>query len=228
MQKMKSLDNLSNTSKETVARLLDVAEILFSDLGYSGTTVRDIAAKSQINQALINYHFKNKRGLFMAIFERRGKVLFEERLMLLSQARNKAGSKPIPLRDLLYAFIYPPLRIAGESSGGRAFVKLQARLHNEPKEIEQELRSEYYNKVSFQFVDELHLTVPQLSIESIAWRLVFVMGLYIYIASNTGRLEVISRGRCIGSDWEQALLEMLDFCEHGFLAPITPASPSCP
>jgi hypothetical protein len=79
--------------------------------------------------------------------------------MLLSQARNKAGSKPIPLRDLLYAFIYPPLRIAGESSGGRAFVKLQARLHNEPKEIEQELRSEYYNKVSFQFVDELHLTV---------------------------------------------------------------------
>lgn len=107
MQKMKSLDNLSNTSKETVARLLDVAEILFSDLGYAGTTVRDIAAKSQINQALINYHFKNKRGLFMAIFERRGKVLFEERLMLLSQARNKAGSKPIPLRDLLYAFIYP-------------------------------------------------------------------------------------------------------------------------
>ena len=56
---MKSLDNLSNTSKETVARLLDVAEILFSDLGYAGTTVRDIAAKSQINQALINYHFKN-------------------------------------------------------------------------------------------------------------------------------------------------------------------------
>ncbi|MEY3777381.1 MAG: hypothetical protein RIR83_1426, partial [Pseudomonadota bacterium] len=43
MQKMKSLDNLSNTSKETVARLLDVAEILFSDLGYAGTTVRDIA-----------------------------------------------------------------------------------------------------------------------------------------------------------------------------------------
>jgi AcrR family transcriptional regulator len=215
-----NLDNLSNTSRETVNSLLDVAEVLFAEYGFSGTTVRDISAKANINQALINYHFKSKQGLFKAIFARRAKELVENRLQLLSQARDLAKGGPIPLRDLIYAFVYPPLRIASESTGGRAFVKLQARLHNEPKELSSELRNTYYDKVSLEFVDEFHKTLPHLSIESISWRLIFVMGLYIYVASNTGRIEVISRNRCAGERLDQALPEILAFCENGFLAPV--------
>ena len=182
--------------------------------------MRDISAKANINQALINYHFKSKQGLFKAIFERRAKDLVEDRLHLLSSDRQAANGGAIPLRDLIYAFVYPPLRIATESTGGRAFVKLQARLHNEPKELAQDLRSSYYDKVSLEFVDELHKTLPHLSIETISWRLIFVMGLYIYVASNTGRLEVISRNRCAGERLDQALPEILAFCENGFLAPV--------
>jgi len=215
-----NLDNLSNTSKETVNSLLDVAEVLFAEYGFAGTTVRDISAKANINQALINYHFKSKQGLFKAIFERRAKELVEDRLNLLDQARKKAQGQAIPLRELIYAFVFPPLRIASDSVGGRAFVKLQARLHNEPKELSEELRSTYYDKVSLEFVDELHKTLPHLSMETIAWRLIFVMGLYIYVASNTGRLEVISRNRCAGERLDQALPEILAFCESGFLAPV--------
>jgi len=215
-----NLDNLSNTSKETVNSLLDVAEVLFAEYGFAGTTVRDISAKANINQALINYHFKSKQGLFKAIFERRAKELVEDRLNLLDQARKIAQGQAIPLRELIYAFVFPPLRIASDSVGGRAFVKLQARLHNEPKELSEELRSTYYDKVSLEFVDELHKTLPHLSMETIAWRLIFVMGLYIYVASNTGRLEVISRNRCAGERLDQALPEILAFCESGFLAPV--------
>jgi AcrR family transcriptional regulator len=214
-----NLTNLSNTSKETVNSLLDVAEVLFAEYGFAGTTVRDISAKANINQALINYHFKSKQGLFKAIFERRAQELVENRLSLLAQARKAANGGAIPLRELIYAFVYPPLRIATDSIGGRAFVKLQARLHNEPKELAQELRSAYYDNVSLEFVDELHKTLPHLPIESISWRLIFVMGLYIYVASNTGRLEVISRGRCAGERLDQALPEILAFCESGFLVP---------
>jgi hypothetical protein len=46
------------------------------------------------------------------------------------------------------------------------------------------------------FVQFLSSGVP---VETISWRLIFVMGLYIYVASNTGRLEVISRNRCAGA-----------------------------
>lgn len=217
-------DQLSSTSRETVMRLLDVSEILFSESGYAGTTVRDISAKSNINQALINYHFQNKRGLFLAIFARRGRILSQERMRLLEEFKVNAKGAPVALKNLLYAFVFPPIRMAGESDGGRAFVKLQARLHNEPKDIEAILRQEYYDKVSLQFLDEFHRTLPHISRETLAWRMIFVMGLYLYVASNTGRLEVISNNRCDGTNWQVALDEMLNFCEHGFLAPSTVAS----
>jgi AcrR family transcriptional regulator len=207
---------LSNT-QNTIVQLLDMAEILFSEHGYTATSVRDIAARADVNQALINYHFGNKTGLFLKVFERRGGVLMKERSDLLTAARKNAGKAPIPLRDILYAFVYPPLRMASEDGlGGRAFVKLQARLHNEPKDIEQTLRSQYYDNITLKFVKEIQRTLPDLSHESICWRLTFVMGVYIYVASNTGRIEIISKGRCRGTDLAKALTEILDFCEAGF------------
>jgi len=214
---------LTVPDNKTATRLLDVAEALFSEHGYALTTVRDIAAKSKVNQALINYHFKNKRGLFNAVFERRATVLLKERADLLRAAKIKAKKKPIPLKELIYAFVYTPLRMASEDKGGRSFVKLQARLHNEPKEIESALRAKLYDKVSLLFIDELKRTLPKLSESSICWRLIFVMGLYLYVASNTGRLEVISKGRAKGGNLKQALPEILNFCEQGFLsAPTRP------
>ena len=213
--------NQSPTQNKTATRLLNVAEILFSEHGYAVTTVRDIAAKAKVNQALINYHFQNKRGLFNAVFERRATIILQERIDLLSAAREKSRKKPIPLRDLIFAFVYPPLRMASEDKGGRSFVKLQARLHNEPKDIEHELRVKLYDKVSLIFVEELKRTLPKLSQSTICWRLIFVMGLYLYVASNTGRIEVISKGRANGADLTRALPEILDFCEQGFLAPAT-------
>jgi hypothetical protein len=209
---------VSIPDNKTATRLLNVAETLFSEYGYAMTTVRDISAKSKVNQALINYHFKSKRGLFNAVFERRASILLQERVDLLNVAKLRAKNKPIPLKELIYAFVYPPLRMASEDKGGQSFVKLQARLHNEPKEIEHVLRAKLYDKVSLLFVDELKRTLPKLSESSICWRLIFVMGLYLYVASNTGRLEVISKGLAKGGNLKQALPEILNFCEQGFLS----------
>lgn len=206
-------------AQSTSTNLLNSAEALFSEHGYIETTVRQIAQKAKVNQALISYHFRSKRGLYNAVFERRAGTLLKERVDLLQEARDRAKDNPVPLREILYAFIYPPLRLAREDQGGRNFVKLQARLHDEPREIEQELRAKLYNTVSLQFSDELSKTLPQFSRSVISWRLIFVMGLYQYILLDTGRLEVISKGECRGGDLDQALGEILDFCEQGFLAP---------
>jgi len=211
----------SHSNNTTAARLLDIAEVLFSEHGYTLTTVRDIANRAKVNQALISYHFQNKKGLFNAVFERRASIILEERNTLLNEAKARAKHKRIPLRELIYAFIYPPLRMANEDKGGKSFVKLQARLHNEPKSIENALRSKLYDKTSLRFMEELKISLPKLSEESISWRLIFVMGLYLYVASNTGRIEVISKGRCKGGNLTQAIPEILDFCEQGFLAPPT-------
>jgi AcrR family transcriptional regulator len=202
---------------DTVTRLLDAAEIVFSEHGYVKTSLRAIAQRAEINHALINYHFKNKSGLYRAVFERRGGTMMQERSALLAQAKATAGRGPVPLRDVIYAFVYPPLRMANDDGpGGRAFVKLQARLHTEPKELEHSLRARLYDEVTLKFVAELGRSAPHLSHAAICWRLTFVMGVYLYVSSDTGRLEFISQGRCRGTNLKQALPEILEFCERGF------------
>lgn len=51
--------------------LLETAELLFSDSGYNGTSIRDIARQAGANVALVNYHFGSKENLYLTIFKRR-------------------------------------------------------------------------------------------------------------------------------------------------------------
>jgi AcrR family transcriptional regulator len=52
-------------------QLLDTAETLFSQKGFDGTSVRDIAEAAGINTAMISYYFGSKEKLMEEIFERK-------------------------------------------------------------------------------------------------------------------------------------------------------------
>ena len=51
--------------------ILDVAERVFSELGYDGASTRTISSEAGVNMAMLNYYFGSKEGLFLVIFERR-------------------------------------------------------------------------------------------------------------------------------------------------------------
>lgn len=55
-------------SAVTKARILIVAENLFAEKGFDGTRVDEIAAKAQVNKALIYYYFKGKDDILEALF----------------------------------------------------------------------------------------------------------------------------------------------------------------
>lgn len=204
-------------------RLLDVAEPLFAEHGYNGTSVRVVASAAGVNQALIAYYFGSKEGLYLSVFERRGRPLMVERSHLLAEARGRAGRAAVPLRALIHAFVYPPLRMAiADGPGGRAFVKLQARLHNEPKALEEKLRKLLYDDVTLAFAREFRRALPTLPEKTVLWRLTCLMGVYIYAASHTGRLELISKGRATTRDFDAALAQIVAFAEAGFAAPPPP------
>jgi AcrR family transcriptional regulator len=60
--------------KNSKAAIIDAAIYLFNTKGFSGTSIRDIAAKADVNAANISYYFQNKHGLlencFTVFFER--------------------------------------------------------------------------------------------------------------------------------------------------------------
>jgi AcrR family transcriptional regulator len=48
-------------------QILDVAEKLFSDKGFEGTSIRDISKEAKINIAMISYYFGSKERLLEAL-----------------------------------------------------------------------------------------------------------------------------------------------------------------
>jgi AcrR family transcriptional regulator len=55
----------------TKLRILDSAERLFAERGYASTSVRDVVADADANQAAIHYHFHSKEALLDAVVARR-------------------------------------------------------------------------------------------------------------------------------------------------------------
>ena len=51
-------------------RILDVAEALFADKGLSGTSMRDIASRSDLTAASLYNHFSGKDDLYAAVLQR--------------------------------------------------------------------------------------------------------------------------------------------------------------
>lgn len=51
--------------------ILDVAEKIFSELGYDGASTRVISGEAGVNMAMLNYYFGSKEGLYLAVFTRK-------------------------------------------------------------------------------------------------------------------------------------------------------------
>ena len=62
-------DRSGTTEAETRARLLSAAERLFADRGFKDVTVREICRDARANVAAVNYHFRDKLGLYRAVLQ---------------------------------------------------------------------------------------------------------------------------------------------------------------
>lgn len=71
--------------KDKMEHILEVAEELFAEYGYEGTSVRELAAKAKVNVAMISYYFGSKEDLMEALFVARSGYL-REKLTSISQA----------------------------------------------------------------------------------------------------------------------------------------------
>lgn len=69
--------------------LIEAAVAIFARDGFEAASTRAIAEEASANQALIGYHFKGKRGLYLAVFEH-----------LVSQMRVRVGDRLEALKGL--------------------------------------------------------------------------------------------------------------------------------
>ena len=95
----------------TKKRILDTAEILFAEKGYNGVGIREITGKAGCNISAINYHFGNKKNLYLEVFrkkfmERAEKIRQEFRKNLMEEGDDTLQKL---LNALAKAFFEGPL-----------------------------------------------------------------------------------------------------------------------
>lgn len=76
------------SSGQVRERLLDAAEKLFCERGFSNTSVRDLTKTAGCNIAAVNYHFGGKDQLYKAMFQRHMSRVFAEQIQVITDVMN--------------------------------------------------------------------------------------------------------------------------------------------
>jgi AcrR family transcriptional regulator len=195
-------------------RLMDASEQLFAEHGWNAVSIRTIVSAAGVNLAALHYHFGSKEQLLSEIFIARAKPIAEERVRLLSEIdlRNSPS-----LERILEAFLRPALTIGSDQRfGGRAFVKLRARLATEPEQVSRRILSNAFDESSSEFLEALALALPDLPRADLEWRFHFMLGAMFYTMADAGRIQSLTDGRCDPGRVEDALLHIIPFLAAGF------------
>lgn len=200
-------------------KILDAAEIEFATNSYESCSMRMIADASGVNLGLLHYYFGSKQALFTAVFMRRAAPLAERRKVLLKEARQRVRGAPVPLEDLILCFVTPIVEMMQQGEGPRAFVRLHSRLRAESMDFARDLRRAAFNEVKIAFVEAFHESCPHLSRESVVWRLISMVGAYLFLISQDGHVEDLSDGKCDPEDLDTAIRQVVVVAAAGFRAP---------
>ena len=164
---------MSSTRFSTKERILGAAEELFAQQGFSGTSLRQVTSRAEVNIAAVNYHFGSKENLVNEVFRRRMDEMSAQRLEMLGKAQQDAAGN---LEAILAAFVEPALTLAANRNGGGAFIRVIARAYAETNDGLRAFLSERYGNVQRDFARALAVCLPALSKEELYWRLDFVGG----------------------------------------------------
>jgi len=126
---MNNADNVAkkgDSSKQIRERLIDVAEGLFCEKGFDGTSVRDITSRAKCNVAAVNYHFGGKEKLYYEVFHRHMRTLRDIRIASIKRVMSQ-GEGEVALEQLLGAFAKAFIEPLIEKSAGQILMKLMIR-----------------------------------------------------------------------------------------------------
>lgn len=168
-------------SENTQERLLDAAETLFSQKGFSSTNVREITCLAECNVAAVNYHFRSKDGLYQEMVRR--KLSLRRQDLLAAIERAMAVSQP-SLRTLLSAYICEFLGPFVNESSFPNFVQIIQREFAAPHLPHAMIAEEMIIPIHGKLVESLCRLTPTLSPNQAMMSVFSLMGQLMHLTAT--------------------------------------------
>ncbi|GHX81575.1 transcriptional regulator, TetR family [Vibrio cholerae] len=162
---------LRSSTKE---KILDVAEGLFAEYGFNDTSLRTITSKAGVNLASVNYHFGDKKTLVRAVLNRYLEAFMPEMKQSLERLNERDDYDMAEVFEALRA----PLRSLSElrPNGTSRFMLLIGRGYTDVQGHLRWFITNRYNDVLTLFTDSVLKANPNLTRETLFWRLHFTLG----------------------------------------------------
>jgi len=207
---------------ETKTRILDAAEWLFAEHGFTDTSLRMITSRAGVNLAAVNYHFGSKKALIQAVL---GRYLEHFMPYVDQQLAGLMHEQPQPsLIQVFNALVGPLLSLSRERRNGTAiFMQLLGRGYTDAQGHLRWFITHHYGGVLSHFTEAIHRAKPELTRAELFWRLHFTLGTAVFtMASNKALREIAASDFGQQLEIEDLIHKVIPYLAAGVGAPLLP------
>ena len=203
---------MAASTTETKEQILTVAERLFAEHGFTGTTLRNVVSEAGVNLAAVNYHFGSKEELFRAVVARFARPVVERELRLLSEL--KSGSELPSIEALLTAVVQPSLEVLSEREDARLVqAKFMGRCRTEPEPIQSIAYAEFAVATEA-FLDMFQRVLPEQTRSQLGWKFDLVISTLVRVLMEAGKPYALLKSNR-PEDIESATQQLVAFLSPG-------------
>nr|WP_252724382.1 TetR/AcrR family transcriptional regulator [Vibrio hepatarius] len=173
----------------TKDKILDVAEALFAEHGFNDTSLRAITSKAGVNLASVNYHFGDKKTLVRAVLNR----YLEAFMPAVQDALITLNLNQAYVMQDVFESLRGPLRALNDirPNGTSRFMLLIGRGYTDVQGHLRWFITTRYQETLSLFTQSVLKANPNLTQETLFWRLHFTLGTCVFtMASSQALMEI--------------------------------------
>ncbi|MEM9808943.1 MAG: TetR/AcrR family transcriptional regulator [Cyanobacteria bacterium P01_D01_bin.56] len=177
--------HVTASTTDTKQQLISVAERLFAERGFAGTTVRNVVSEAGANLGAVHYHFGSKEELFRAVVAQFAHPIVEQELALLKQLQTEHD---LPSVEAILAAVLKPCleNLVQDRDSWRIRAQFMGRCRTEPEPL-QSIAANEFAVATEAFVDVLQRAIPDQSRAQLYWKFDLVITVLIRVQAEAGQ-----------------------------------------
>lgn len=205
---------------ETVDRILDAAEELFAERGFSETSLRMITSKAKVNLAAVNYHFGSKNALIHAVFARFLTPYCATLEASFDELESKESGDAPELEEILAALTESAIRMPHRSEQGISiFMRLLGLAYTQSQGHLRKFLEHEYSGTFGRFMRLLKEATPELTAIERYWRIQFMLGATAFTMSSSEALaDILETKIGVRTRFEEIVHRLVPFLAAGMQA----------